>query len=136
MAGVVRVVISLALEPTITGTSFCLPWANVFRISSGNTQPSTFGWVLNFLPSVSLLKTSTILSDGTARNVAIESAPAALANATPTLSADWSPFRSCFRYIPGWNEAPLSPIAPWNSPFARGVATSVLTLHDPADSPQ
>ena len=34
------------------------------------------------------------------------------------------------------NCAPLSPIARWNSPWRAGVACTVFTLHDPADSPK
>jgi hypothetical protein len=32
--------------------------------------------------------------------------------------------------------APLSPMAPWTSPFASGVATMALTEKEPADSPK
>src|SRR5580704_13442247 len=97
--------------------------------SSGMKYPSTSGQersVCGFSDA------SRISCADLARSASKEEVPNAdSANLTPALSASSRDFDTWFP-----QQAPLSPIARWNRPLARGEATSALTDIEPADSPK
>ena len=70
-----------------------------------------------------------------ALNCAIVLAPREAPNSSPAFSAAASE-ATCEGFLRVPSKDPLSPIAFWKSPRARGVAIWTLTEYEPADSPK
>jgi hypothetical protein len=100
------------------------------RQSSGRKYPSMSGRKYSRGCFSAILSS---FSAGMARNASIEFVPnAAWANFTPAASASVRDFGG----MVALKKAPLSPMARWKRPCARGDAISALTENEPADSPK
>ena len=123
--------ISSAFHPASSGTRLWRPAAKMVQTSSGRKYPSRAG----MKPGCVLDAAASRSAAGLARSAASESAPSELANVTPRSSATASGASGSVP-LPAVKNAPLSPIARWNSPRASGDAMSALTENEPADSPK
>ena len=98
---------------------------------SGKTQPSTVA--ADTTSSGATARISSELAARIASSDGITPSPSR-ASTKRSPAASMSAF-ACARPIDP-KLPPLSPIAAWNRPRARGVAIMWLTLHEPADSPK
>ncbi len=118
-------VISSALYPTMVGTSFWAPSANVVVKSRGRAHPSTLNEKNRLAGGVAPRISSALFS----RKAASDPSANDDAHFAPEPSA-------CFSGGMPTKAPPLSPIAPWNRPRASGEAQRLALLEEPADWPK